>query len=376
MRAESPPWRNVYSVCLLAAIAAVGSGPPASPAPTGAGPLASLSPAQLAGQRVIYSYRGLTPPRTLIAKIRAGEVAGVIFFSQNIASHAQIRSVIHELQAANEQSPVHEPLLMLTDQEGGLVRRLSGAPQLSEKQIGASPHATALAAREGRAAGKNLASVGINVDLAPVLDVYRQAGDFIDQYQRSYGMNPHEVAVLGGAFISSLQQTGVAATGKHFPGLGAAEAGQDTDERRVTLRIPLRELRAIDEEPYRAAISAGVRLVMTSWAVYPALDPGRPAGLSRSVIEGELRDRLGFRGVTITDALDAGALRTFGTTAHRALLAAGAGADLLLCASAEAQPAEAVSVVTALARTLSTGSLARASAEQAVQRIIALRASL
>ena len=95
--------------------------------------------------------------------------------------------------------------------------------------------------------------------------------------------------------------------------------------------MPRAGLRGVDELPYRAAIAAGVKLVMLSWAVYPALDPARPAGLSPAIVQGELRHRLGFRGVTITDALGAGALARFGGIGHRGQLAALAGMDLLLC---------------------------------------------
>jgi len=265
---------------------------------------------------------------------------------------------------------------MMTDQEGGLVRRLPGAPELSEKEIGESPEAFALARQAGEGAGENLAGVGMNVNLAPVLDVFRQPGNFIDEFQRSYAMDPHLVAELGGTFISAQQSTGVAATAKHFPGLGAAESSQNTDEGPVTLNLSLHDLRTVDELPYRTAIEAGVRLVMTSWAVYPALDPHLPAGLSPTVIEGELRGRLGFRGVTITDGIEAGALRGFGTAAQRGVLAASAGADLLLCSAPhveENSPAEGAAVLHGVTAALEAGQLSRASAEQAAARVIALR---
>jgi len=337
-----------------------------------------LSLAQLAGERVVYAYSGLIPPTSLLARIRKGEAAGVILFGPNISSLGQIRAVIDELQRANASSPVHAPLLIMTDQEGGLVRRLPGAPVLSEKQIGESPDAVALARRSGEEAGENLAKVGINVNLAPVLDVFRRAGNFIDEFQRSYGMNPQAVATLGGAFIAAQQPTGVAATAKHFPGLGAAESDQNTDKRPVTLSLSLGELRAVDEAPYSEAIAAGVRLIMTSWAVYPALDPRLPAGLSSAVIQGELRGRLGFRGVTITDGIEAGSLQRFGTAAQRGVLAASAGADLLLCSAPyveENTPAEGAAVLRGLVSALATRRLTRASAEQAAERVISLRSS-
>jgi beta-N-acetylhexosaminidase len=337
-----------------------------------------LSLAQLAGERVVYAYSGLVPPASLLTRIRKGEAAGVILFGPNISSLGQIRAVIDELQRANASSPVHAPLLIMTDQEGGLVRRLPGAPALSEKQIGESPNAVALARQSGEEAGENLAQVGINVNLAPVLDVFRRAGNFIDEFQRSYGMNPQTVATLGGAFIAAQQPTGVAATAKHFPGLGAAESDQNTDERPVTLSMSLGELRAVDEAPYSAAIAAGVRLIMTSWAVYPALDPRLPAGLSSAVIQGELRGRLGFHGVTITDGIEAGSLQRFGTAAGRGVLAAGAGADLILCSAPHVEentPAEGAAVLRGLVSALASRRLTRASAEQAAERVIALRSS-
>ena len=257
--------------------------------------LASLSPQQLAGQRVIYSYPGLTPPSSLISLIQHGEAAGVIFFGQNISSKKQIAAVIKQLNQANASSnnPVQAPLLLMTDQEGGQVRRLPGRPFLSEKDIGANPlpQAETLATEAGQGAATNLRGVGMNVNLAPVLDVYRQAGDFDDQFGRSYSKDPNVVADLGARMIKAQQAGGVAATAKHFPGLGAASASQNTDVEPVTLNLSLNTLRTVDEVPYPAAIQAGVKLVMVSWAVYPALG-ARPAGLSPNVVQGELRDRL------------------------------------------------------------------------------------
>jgi beta-N-acetylhexosaminidase len=359
----------------------------AGPAPTAAArhltdlPLASrsiqrLTNTQLAGQRVIYSYPGLTPPRSLLRAIRRGDAAGVIFFAGNISSPAQLATVAGELQRADasRRNPVRAPLLLMIDQEGGIVRRLPGPPDLSEKQIGQAADAAAQARLAGAGAAATLLSAGLNVNLAPVLDVYRAAGDFIDQYGRSYSQDPGQVARLGADFIRAQQVWGVAAAAKHFPGLGAAARGQDTDARPVTLTVPAATLRQVDERPYRAAIAAGVRLVMVSWAIYPALDPYRPAGLSPLVVQGELRQRLGFHGVTVTDALEAGALRPYGTIANRAQLAAVAGMDLLLCAGHSI--GEGRRATSGLARAYRDGLLSRGSGEAAVTRIASLRAAL
>jgi beta-N-acetylhexosaminidase len=338
--------------------------------------LPTLSPQQLAGQRVIYSYPGLTPPASLISLIQHGEAAGVIFFGQNISSDAQIAGVIRQLNQANASSlnPIHAPLLLMTDQEGGQVRRLPGRPFLSEKQIGANPLATAetLATEAGQGAAANLQGVGMNVNLAPVLDVYRQAGNFDDQFGRSYSMNPTVVSALGSNMIKAQQAGGVAATAKHFPGLGAAAANQNTDAGPVTLNLPFATIRSVDEAPFQAAIHAGVKLIMTSWAIYPAIG-ARPAGLSPNVVQGELRSHLGFTGVTITDALEAGALGSYGSIQNRALFAAQAGMDLLLCSAQNVTEGQQASGE--LAAAYSNGTLNHAAFLASVNRVVTLRQS-
>ncbi len=333
-----------------------------------------LTPAQLAGQRVIFSYPGLTPPASLLDQISAGEAGGVIFFGENITSLSQIAAVVGQLNEAHAASPVRSPLLLMTDQEGGIVRRLPGEPVLSEKQIGESADPAAEAADAGAGAGANLAGVGMNLNLAPVLDVYRQAGNFDDEFGRSYSMDPNVCAECGAAFVTAQQKLGIAATAKHFPGLGAATVDQNTDLGPVTLDVPLADLRSIDERPFLAAIAAGVRLVMTSWAVYPALDPELPSGLSPTIVGRELRQRLKFRGVTITDALEAGAIASFGTPAQCGVLAAQAGMDVLLASARDVS--EGQDTVAALAEALQNHTLNPGHFDIALRRVLALRDSL
>lgn len=333
-----------------------------------------LTPAQLAGQRVIFSYPGLTPPASLLDQISAGEAGGVIFFGENITSLSQIAAVVAQLNEAHAASPVRSPLLLMTDQEGGIVRRLPGEPAASEKQIGESADPAAEAADAGAGAGANLAGVGMNLNLAPVLDVYRQAGNFDDEFGRSYSMDPNVCAECGAAFVTAQQKLGIAATAKHFPGLGAATVDQNTDLGPVTLDVPLADLRSIDERPFLAAIAAGVRLVMTSWAVYPALDPELPSGLSPTIVGRELRQRLKFRGVTITDALEAGAIASFGMPAQCGVLAAQAGMDVLLASARDVS--EGQDTVAALAEALQNHTLNPGHFDIALRRVLALRDSL
>ncbi|KAF8066815.1 glycosyl hydrolase [Lyophyllum atratum] len=321
-----------------------------------------------AGQHVIWSYAGLTPPQSLLTAISAGHVAGVIFFGDNIDGN--ISNVVASLKSANANSPTKLPLLLMTDQEGGQVRRLPGEPVQSAKQMCAS----GTAGSGGTGAGLNLKGVGMNVNLAPVLDVYRTAGDFEDQYQRSFSNDPAKVSSCGSAFISAQQATGVAAAAKHFPGLGAAAASANTDSVPVTLNQSAADIRNIDEFPYIAAIAAGVKLIMPSWAIYPSIDSSRPSGMSSTFIYGELRGTLGFSGVTVSDAIEAGALKAFGTDGNRAILASEAGMDLILAAARSVTQGDGI--VTALANALDSGAMDRKAFDRATTRITTLRQSL
>lgn len=333
-----------------------------------------LTPTQAAGQRVVFSYPGAVVPAALLQQVAAGAAAGVIFFSDNVASPAALAAAVGQLRAAAQRSVVKLPLLLMTDQEGGLVRRLPGAPEASAKQVGAAADPAAAALAAGTGAGRNLASAGLNVNLAPVLDVFDATGNFIDGPQRSFSSTPGRVATCGAAFVRGQAAAGVASTAKHFPGLGAAAAGQNTDAGPVRLDVPLTTLRARHEAPYPAVLAAGAGLVMLSWAVYPALDAGLPAGLSTAVVQGELRRRLGFQGVTVTDALEAGALQAYGSTGERARRAASAGMDLLLCSARDVGQGQAA--VSALATALTQGRLPPGAFGSAVGRVQALRARL
>jgi beta-N-acetylhexosaminidase len=355
--------------------ASASTSPKASATSAAASPFANLTPVQLAGQRVIYSFSGTTVPDSLLTLIREGEVGGVIFFAGNIPSANQLLVETKELDAAQAQSPVHLPLLLMTDQEGGEVRRIAGGqPTQSERSIGESSNPSGEAASAGTGAAQTLSSAGLNVNLAPVLDVYAVPGNFDDQFGRSYSSDPTVVSGAASAFITAQQKAGVAATAKHFPGLGTASTNEDTDNEPVTLNEPLSQLRAVDELPYRSAIDVGVDLIMVSWAVYPAFDADHPAGMSSAVVQQELRDRLGYTGVTITDALEAKALNAYGGPGERAVDAASAGMDLLLCSSGSVSQGE--EATESLASALQGGQLTKPSFDAAVTRVDALRQKL
>jgi len=337
---------------------ALGDGTP--PRPSAA---SRLSAGELAGQRIVLGFEGTKAPRAVRRMIRAGQIAGVVLFAGNLPSRAAGRRLIRELQAIPRPSGLRDPLLMMTDQEGGLVKRIDGAPSASAGTMGA--RGAAYSRRQGRRTAVNLGNLGVNVDLAPVLDVARPGGT-IAATERGFGSTASRVAATAVPFAEGLQSGGVAATGKHFPGFGAARLNTDDAVQRIGL--PKRTLRAVDEAPYRRFVAADGELVMLSTAIYPAFSP-RPAAFSREIATGELRGRLGFEGVSITDALNAVAARAYGSTAEVALAAARAGNDLLLYAD----PAEAAKAHRTLVRALRKGSISRSSFEQATTRVLRLR---
>jgi len=353
---------------VLATLLAVAS---AALSAAGGVPDASALPLEQAvGQRVVAALPGTTVPPSLAAAIRRGEVGGVILFGRNVASRGQLRALTARLQAERRRGPRalrDLPLLVMIDQEGGLVKRLPGAPAQSAGELGARDD-PALARREGVATARNLRGVGVNVDLAPVLDL-GLPGSYQRATRRAYGATPERVSRIGGAFADGLRAGGVLATAKHFPGLGRGPANED--ERLNRIAVPLAQLRAADEAPFRDAARRGVPLVMVSTGIYPAL-ANRPAMFSRRVTTTELRDVVGFDGVTITDDLEVPALAHL-SPERKAVAAVRAGNDLLLFCQTEAAARRGAA---ALVRAVRRGAIPRAQLDAGTQRILRLRAGL
>jgi len=338
--------------------AALGDGPGAAPSAVSRLPLD-----RLAGQRVVIGFDGPEAPTAVRRMVREGRVAGVILFADNFPSRAAGRRLIADLQSLRRPAGLRDPLLVMADQEGGLVKRVDGPPAASAREMGAA--GAAFSREQGRLTAANLRDVGVSVDLAPVLDVARPGGT-IAATGRGFGATAARVAATAVPFAAALRRGGVAATAKHFPGLGAAHLNTDFAVQRIGLTK--QRLRAVDEAPYRAFIEGGGDVVMLSTAIYPAFSP-KPAAFARPIASGELRSRLGFEGVSITDALGAAAVRAFGGPVRAGLAAVRAGADLLLFADYR----EAVPVHLRLVDRLRAGALPRAAFETSVGRVLRLR---
>jgi beta-N-acetylhexosaminidase len=317
-----------------------------------------------AGQRVMVRMEGSATP-DLLEQARAGEIGGVILFPPSDITGERLADEIKRVQAAAANGGLPR-LLVAIDQEGGIVERLPALPpQLSPFTIAQNDDREA-ASLEGEATGFQLRDLGIDVNLAPVLDV--PASDQQFMAPRAFGSDPDQVARLGLAFASGMRREAVAATAKHFPGLGSAV--ENTDFAPTTVGASRRELRS-DIEPFRAAIAAGIDLIMLSSAAYPALGARGPAVLDPAIATDLLRDDLGFTGVSLSDDLLAPAIGTEHSARQAGVLAAAAGVDLLLFAARDA-PGIAGELVAA------TGAarLDEASVRASCGRVVALKERL
>ncbi|HMR65081.1 MAG TPA: glycoside hydrolase family 3 N-terminal domain-containing protein [Anaerolineae bacterium] len=321
---------------------------------------------QRLGQLLAVGYDGLEPPPWLIDWIKLGRVGGIILFGDNLDQPRQVAELTATLQAL---APV--PLLFYIDQEGGIVSRL-------REPATVVPGAMALAAtgdpaRAQQAAGllaTEMRALGLHVNLAPVLDIQSNPTKRVLGI-RCYGDTPETVREFGLAAIRGYQANGVLATAKHFPGLG--ESDLDSHHDLPAIPHPKARLHQVELLPFKAAIEAGVDLIMTSHARFPAYDPERPATLSPAILTGLLRQTLGFKGLIATDALEMNALADRYPPEERAVLALEAGVDLLMPAhGAELQQR----VFWGLLEAVRAGRISEERLEASLARVMAAKARL
>ncbi len=312
--------RTLAGLAAVAALAVVTAC--VSPGRTSSGPVTEMHFAPKAGfadsAETVMGTLVAPPTRRFLARIRSGKMGGVILLGNGWLTQSTAATVTSELQQA--ACARGEPLLVAVDQEGGIVRRLAWAPPTEAPAEMSSP---SVARNQAARAAAALRSVGIDVDFAPVVDTPGSAGNFLGS--RAFSHSRSRNAELAHAFVGGLQTSGIAATAKHFPGLGLASG--NTDNGRVVIGSAAWKIRR-GLLPFAGAIRAGVKLVMISTALYPSLDAsGKPAAFSSKIATGLLRKTLGFKGVAVTDSLTAPAAEAIPHTATKAMLA---GSDLLI----------------------------------------------
>jgi beta-N-acetylhexosaminidase len=320
------------------------------------------------GQRFMVGFDGHTASPDVKHMIRDLGVGHVILFARNVAEPEQVADLVRELQSVAREARHDLPLLVAVDQEGGRVARLREPwtlwpPQRAIGRVGSED----LARRMGAALAFELKACGIRCDFAPVVDVDSNPKNPIIG-DRSFGDDPDLVGRLGAALIQGLQDGGVAACAKHFPGHGDT----DVDSH---LALPVVEhspsrLEEVELPPFRKAIEAGVATIMTAHVVVRELDPDVPATLSPAIIDRLLRKQLGFQGVIVSDDLEMKAVAAHWSPADAALRAVRAGCDILpVCASPDAQ----VEAIEGIVRAVESEELRFTEMDAAGRRIVALK---
>jgi beta-N-acetylhexosaminidase len=313
------------------------------------------------GQLLIGSLPALDITPEIRALVREFDLGGVILFSRNIESPEQVS----ELAAEAERLGADQPLWVSVDQEGGRVARLKAPftlwpPMATLGRAGSD----VLAGRFAAALAAELAAVGVTLDFAPVLDIHTNPKNPVIG-DRALAESAAEVARLGRVVIRGLQGAGIAACGKHFPGHG--DTSTDSHHELPLVEHPPDRLRAVEFEPFRAAVAEEVAFIMTAHVLVPAFDETRPATLSPRIVQALLRDELGFEGVILGDDLEMKAVAARSTVPESAVAAVKAGCDgLLICSGNVDLQAQALE---ALVKAVETGEIPQARLDDADRRL-------
>ncbi len=291
-------------------------------------------------------------------------VSGVILFARNATTREGAGALVQAIK--QEARALGNPNIFASiDHEGGRVVRLSDGMTVVPpmREVGRASHGLAEAARIGAIFARELRAANFDLDFAPVVDVDSNPANPVIG-TRSFSDDPAVVSACSSAFIGAMQSEGVAACAKHFPGHGDTDVDSHLDLPRLAHSID--RLRAIELPPFFAAVRAGVASIMTAHVVFDAIDPGVPATMSRDVIEGVLRNEIGFKGVVFSDDMEMGAIADRMGIGEASVRAITAGVDCLLVCHRLDRQQEAIG---AIADAIASGRIARSRALEAVSRI-------
>jgi len=283
---------------------------------------------QKIGRLFIGGIPGPELDTNTIRLIKNYHLGGIILFSRNIEDPIQLARLCRDIQKVAMENSGY-PLFLAIDQEGGRVTRLkqpfSQFP--GNAGIGGSPNPEKSALHFASTTAREMSLVGLNMNMAPVIDV-AQAHMDSHLVGRSFSQDPLLVTKLAKIVINTLQQGGIMAVAKHFPGLGKSDL--DPHLHLPTIHATLKEMESVHLPPFQEAIEANVSAIMSSHAVYPAIEPGIPATLSRKIMTNLLRETMNFDGLIISDDLEMGAIAKERGLPEGAADAFEAGIDLLL----------------------------------------------
>ncbi len=332
--------------------------------------MAGMSLEQKLGQLILVEYLGNNYANSGLQEMVEQQYVGGFMFQQvnrNFAAPDNVASTVYAFsQQATRDAKV--PLMIATDQEGGLVNRLyvfhGYLPSAETMAASGNPN---YVLGQGAQAAKWMEQLGINTDLAPVVDVHTVDPPVLET--RMFGNTPSAVEMYAGAYLAGLQQNGVAGCLKHFPGLGAITS--DPHAGLPTVNRSMAQLDAIDLAPYQLMIGKDQpAMIMATDVLMPAIDPSRPAELSPKAIDGVLRGQLGYNGVVITDGLYMQGISDRWSLGQAAVLSILAGDDLI---EGPYTPALVASVINALQQAIQQGELTLSRIDQSVERILLLK---
>lgn len=324
---------------------------------------------EMIGQRLMTGFPGTEMSPEFCQAVRKHKIGNVILFRENIRDRQQLKTLCRDIQELVRRETGH-PAFIAIDQEGGVVSRLPedavnvpGAMALGATGV---PENACMA---GKLIGRELRALGPNFNFAPTVDVNSNPHNPVIGV-RSYGDDPEKVGQFAAQAVKGLMEGGVLCTAKHFPGHG--DTNQDSHLSLPTVNKSLAELEKVEWVPFRRAIAAGIPAVMTAHILFPQLEPEKvPATMSRTILQGYLRQKLGFDGLIVSDCMQMKAIANHYGTVEGTLAAFRAGVDLVeithdatLCAQAAVKALEA-----AQAGTLDMGEM-----EESVRRILELKA--
>jgi len=316
------------------------------------------------GQLLMIGFDGTELSQELIAWLKEYQPGGVILFSRNLIDPAQIAELTNSLQAQASQAP----LLIAIDQEGGRVSRLpKGFTIFPPAATVAACHSSDLAYQAAAVTAQELRAVGINMNMAPVLDVNSNPSNPIIG-NRAFAEDPDEVCRMGVATITGIQDHSVLACGKHFPGHG--DTTTDSHKELPIAKLSKERLERIELKPFRQAIAQGLRAIMSAHVQYPALDNTAPATLSHAIMTNLLRQELGFSGISLSDDLEMHAIVDHLSVGDAAVRALQAGVDLLLICHRLDRQTEAIE---AIQQGISSGELSMRSIELSLARLAEIK---
>ncbi|SRR6266487_2568810 len=329
-----------------------------------------MSLEQKLGQLIVVEYLGASYGASGLQEMIAQQYVGGFMYQASNHNFDAPYNTVGSVNALSAQAmkDARIPLLIATDQEGGLVNRLyefhgylPSAEQMAESGD------SNIALTQGTQAAKWLLDLGINSDLAPVVDVHTVDPPVLET--RMFGRDPKTVVTYAGAFLAGLQKNGVVGCLKHFPGLGAITS--DPHAGLPTVTRSMADLNAVDLAPYKTMIPQDQpAMIMATDVLMPAIDPLLPAELSPKAINGVLRGRLGYNGVVITDGLYMAGISARWSLSQAAVLSILAGDDLI---EGPFTPSQVANVVTAIKQALQQGQLTIARIDQSVQRILLMK---